>query len=143
MGEILRKKRKLGKRGFTLIELIVVIAIVAILAVVGIPAIAGLVHKAQQALCDDTMALLQRTGGEIITGMEADGKSADEIYNTLSAGGKYTELFKRAGINPKKFDKILVGIEKDTVAGVGFVRIKGIFVGIGDIYASNAWDGAP
>lgn len=41
--------KKLNKKGFTLIELIVVIAILAILAAILIPAVTGYISKAEQA----------------------------------------------------------------------------------------------
>lgn len=41
--------KKLNKKGFTLIELIVVIAILAILAAILIPAVTGYIQKAEQA----------------------------------------------------------------------------------------------
>lgn len=67
-------KKKLNKKGFTLIELITVIAIVAILAVIGIPEIAGQVGKAQQAAANNNLALIVRQTEKMII--------EDEIYGT-------------------------------------------------------------
>jgi type IV pilus assembly protein PilA len=48
MNAILRKQlaRKSGKKGFTLVEVIVVIVIIAILAAIGVPALTGYIDKA-------------------------------------------------------------------------------------------------
>lgn len=67
-------KKKLNKKGFTLIELITVIAIVAILAVIGIPEISGFVGKAQEAAANNNLALLIRQAEKMII--------EDEIYGT-------------------------------------------------------------
>lgn len=66
-------KRKLNKKGFTLIELIVVIAIVAVLAVVGIPAIAGQVNKANKATAESNANLIARQAQAMITEDEVNG----------------------------------------------------------------------
>lgn len=72
-------KRKLNKKGFTLIELIVVIAIVAVLAVVGIPAIAGQVSKANQATLDSNANLIAKQAQIMITQQEVAGADLTAI----------------------------------------------------------------
>ncbi len=62
-------KRKLGKKGFTLIELIVVIAIIAILAVILIPRFTGFTDNAnmKSAISDTRNILL------VVQALQADG----------------------------------------------------------------------
>lgn len=55
-----REKRLVGKKGFTLVELLVIIAILAIIAVIAIPAVAGLIEKAN--VSSDTTTVSEMTG---------------------------------------------------------------------------------
>ena len=43
--------KKLNKKGFTIVELVIVIAVIAILAAVLIPTFSGVVDKAQKSAC--------------------------------------------------------------------------------------------
>ncbi len=65
--------KKLNKRGFTIVELVVVIVVIAILAAVLIPTISSLVNKANQSA--DTSAVRQMNEQLAIT--EVEGKPAN------------------------------------------------------------------
>lgn len=54
------KKGIAGKKGFTLVELLVIIAILAIIAVIAIPAVAGLIEKAN--VSSDTTTVSEMSG---------------------------------------------------------------------------------
>lgn len=92
-------KRKLNKKGFTLIELIVVIAIVAVLAVVGIPAIAGQVTKAQQASLDSNAKIVATQAQLMVTQLEVEGA----VTKPTDA-----DIIKAAGVDTNKVGTITI-----------------------------------
>jgi len=90
--------KKLNKKGFTLIELIVVIAILAILAAILIPAVTGYITKAEQARDSaNCRALYSQVSLQVMldqalspaTGTTTSGLdityTADTTLNTVSA----------------------------------------------------------
>jgi type IV pilus assembly protein PilA len=91
--------KKLNKKGFTLIELIVVIAILAILAAILIPAVTGYIQKAEQARDSancralysqvSLQVMLDQTTLSPATGTTSSGLAvsytADTTLNTVSA----------------------------------------------------------
>jgi type IV pilus assembly protein PilA len=84
--------KKLNKKGFTLIELIVVIAILAILAAILIPAVTGYIAKAQngrdQANC---RALYSQKSMEVMLDT-TNANGTDVVLNglTVTWTGDYT-----------------------------------------------------
>lgn len=98
-------KKRLNKKGFTLVELIVVIAIVAVLAVVGIPAIAGQVAKANQASVDANAKTIASQAQIMITENEVKGDT------TRPADA---DIIKAAGVDSTKLDSIVI-----TISGAG------------------------
>ena len=101
--------KKLNKKGFTLIELIVVIAILAILAAILIPAITGYIKRAEnakdQANCRANYSqvamqvmLGQKTAGatETIGGYSVTYTLNETNVATFSCVGKY-QTFTLAG----------------------------------------------
>ncbi|HHT17671.1 MAG TPA: prepilin-type N-terminal cleavage/methylation domain-containing protein, partial [Papillibacter sp.] len=79
----LLRKRVAGKKGFTLIELIVVIAVIAILAVILIPRFTGFTEDARKkaALTDARNVLMA------LEALEAEGKFSESL--TLTEIGNY------------------------------------------------------
>ena len=70
--------KKLNKKGFTLIELIVVIAILAILAAILIPAVTGYISKATNAKDDaNCRSLYSQTSMELMISATATATLAD------------------------------------------------------------------
>ena len=52
--------KKLNKKGFTIVELVIVIAVIAILAAVLIPTFSGIIKKANQSAVQQTAAALYK-----------------------------------------------------------------------------------
>jgi type IV pilus assembly protein PilA len=74
--------KKLNKKGFTLIELIVVIAILAILAAILIPAVTGYIAKATNAKdAANSRALYSQTAMELLLGNTVTLQTADVAHD--------------------------------------------------------------
>ena len=84
--------KKMNKKGFTIVELVIVIAVIAILAGVMIPTFSGLVEKANDskrvqlasAAYREAYAIALASGGEIIANEKADSNG---LYFTFEADG--------------------------------------------------------
>jgi prepilin-type N-terminal cleavage/methylation domain-containing protein len=80
-----------GKKGFTLVELIVVIVILAILAAIAVPAMTGYIDKAKidgvKTEAATLLTGLQTLGTEAYS--EGYGAAAKPVVGT---GGKYTDV---------------------------------------------------
>ncbi len=76
--------KKLNKRGFTIVELVVVIVVIAILAAVLIPTISSLVDKANRSA--DIQAVHQMNT-QLAINEVTEGKSIVDVYNALEEGG--------------------------------------------------------
>lgn len=80
-------KKKNGKKGFTLVEVIVVLVIIAILAAIAIPAMTGYIKRANdKALISDgrtILVALQTTASE--KGITSASNAADKAELSLTA----------------------------------------------------------
>ena len=76
--------RKLNKKGFTIVELVIVIAVVAILAAVLIPTFVSVTNKAKQSA--DIQACRQMNTYLAINEV-TEGKTIDDVYSLLSENG--------------------------------------------------------
>jgi prepilin-type N-terminal cleavage/methylation domain-containing protein len=83
--------RKMNKKGFTLIELIVVIAILAILAIIAIPRLAGFTDKAKQADDRELASIVQHS----VATLYASGEIKELASADAAAGGSL--LITKAG----------------------------------------------
>ncbi len=88
--------KKMNKKGFTIVELVIVIAVIAILAAVLIPTFASLVSKA-----DESAALQEATAvhNKLLVNFDADldvndDKTAADLYiEILDDDGKVTHVY--------------------------------------------------
>ena len=77
--------KKLNKKGFTIVELVIVIAVIAILAGVLIPTFSGIVNKAQ-----DSVALQEARNAYTEYLAEVDAQPATTVY--AKGGDKYFKV---------------------------------------------------
>lgn len=128
-------KKKLNKRGFTLIELIVVIAIVAVLAVIGIPAIAGQVAKAQLATAESNAKAIASQAQIWITEDEVNsGVAGYSKHFTIIAVGEVVvsdALLQASGITKSKINSAATKITFGGSATVGW-SVDKVVCKIGD-----------
>lgn len=116
-------KKKLNKKGFTLVELIVVIAIVAVLAVVGIPAIAGQVAAAQQSTLDANAKLIASQTSIMVTQSEVRGEPLATIQGIFTNTAAVAEA---AGVDDTGLAIVITPIEvnDDGTMGPGGTQIS-------------------
>lgn len=88
---LLAKKR--GKKGFTLVELVIVIAVLAIIAGIAVPTVHNVVenanHAADQSNCQAVELALKTTAAEIQAGTNDSG---------LGWSSTVSEVLKKSGI---------------------------------------------
>ena len=77
--------KKMNKKGFTIVELVIVIAVIAILAAVMIPTFGGIIDKANKSSAEQTAKALWKEayGIDLADGVE-DGK--ENVTGTINPG---------------------------------------------------------
>ena len=94
--------KKMNKKGFTIVELVIVIAVIAILAAVMIPTFGGIIEKANKSSVEQTAQALykQAIALDLADGTQ-DGKDGDDVIDevekkdvtyTVDANGKVTKF---------------------------------------------------
>ena len=97
--------KKMNKKGFTIVELVIVIAVIAILAAVMIPTFGGIIKKANKSAVQQTAASLykQAVAMDLSDGVQDykdNGAAITSIENktvtyTKEAGFSYTDATKK------------------------------------------------
>jgi len=77
-----------GKRGFTLLELMIVITIIAILAAIAIPMYQAVVLRSKEAVLKDNLHSIR----SVIDQYTADKKKAPQSLQDLVDGGYFREI---------------------------------------------------
>jgi prepilin-type N-terminal cleavage/methylation domain-containing protein len=140
MNELLQKKLALraknGKKGFTLVEVLVVLVIIAILAAIAIPALTGYIAKAEQrssvtqaavvrtslqSIASDSYTTANASGTDPITGITDGSKT---VYDT-SSGTTGPDLPGYSPVAPPNNDKVTVGDEIRALTGMSIPAADG------------------
>ena len=82
--------KKMNKKGFTIVELVIVIAVIAILAAVMIPTFGGIIEKANKSSVQQTAQALykQALAIDLADGAQ-DGQDGNTAYNgKITVDGK-------------------------------------------------------
>ena len=84
--------KKMNKKGFTLIEMLVVIAIIAILVAIVIPTVSNATEKAKQATdVANIRSLVAQYQIELLNGDASDSEAAFASFAKKAAKGTYLE----------------------------------------------------
>ena len=86
--------KKMNKKGFTIVELVIVIAVIAILAAVMIPTFSGIVERAQNsaALQEVKNAYTATIADELSTATDADDKISNKAIKVQAGNGKFVTI---------------------------------------------------
>ena len=77
--------KKINKKGFTIVELVIVIAVIAILSAVLIPTFSSLIKKAN--ISADQQAVKELNNGLIVGSIEGNPKDVKELGTILDESG--------------------------------------------------------
>ncbi|MEI7851595.1 MAG: prepilin-type N-terminal cleavage/methylation domain-containing protein [Kiritimatiellales bacterium] len=106
--------KKMNKKGFTLVEIMIVVAIIGLLAAIGIPSIIGAYQNAQLKSAARNVAEIEKAKGVItlplgsVTG--AAGIVPDQTAATLTAD-ESVALAKALRITPETADGIIAQLK--------------------------------
>ncbi len=126
----MRRLKRDGKKGFTLVELIVVLVILAILAALLIPALTGYINKAKEKqITAETrqVVMAAQTLVDEYYGQQPVGTiTADQTIDTTNDLGTVTleEIAKLAEVDDTNIQSITVGGTGDLVAIITKVEYK-------------------
>src|SRR5213075_410211 len=87
-----------GRRGFTLIELMIVVAIIGILAAIAIPKFADLIRKSNEGSTKGNLGALK--GALAVYYGENEGAYPVDNLTSLTVAGKYMQNIPTSNIPP-------------------------------------------
>ena len=74
--------KKMNKKGFTIVELVIVIAVIAILAAVMIPTFSGIIDKANESAAKQQFMAIYKEGLALALSDDGDAKNETEYVGT-------------------------------------------------------------
>jgi prepilin-type N-terminal cleavage/methylation domain-containing protein len=104
-GANLFKIKKMKKKGFTLIELMIVVAIIGILAGISIPKMANLIYKSKEGATKGSLGTLRSATTIYYAEMEGVYPNAVKADGTLAANNDDIATFSDAPMLTKYLDK--------------------------------------
>ena len=124
--------KKMNKKGFTIVELVIVIAVIAILSAVLIPTFSGVVTDANKtAVAADAKAKYQEYMAANITNYEADAVYGDKGYYVAIVDSQvYAEDGKTVFFDSlaKALEKVELTEDKTEVAKAGDKELTGLLI---------------
>ena len=113
--------KKLNKKGFTLIEMLVVIAIIAILVAIIIPTVSNATEKAKESA---DAANIRSIAAEMqIKYLTADTPAADSTTYTLTQTGNWEHVTNIMGVTPPTGTSVTIAISADGELTIGGVAV--------------------
>ena len=105
--------KKMNKKGFTIVELVIVIAVIAILAGVMIPTFGGIIRKANESGVQQTAASLWKTAYALdLSDGTLDGKEGEDEITSIVDGSKTYPVTYTASATATSF------VYNDTAKGI-------------------------
>lgn len=115
--------KKLNKKGFTLIEMLVVIAIIAILVAIVVPVVSNATEKAKESA---DAANIRSIAAEMqINYLTADTPAADSTNYTLTQTGNWDYVDNIMGVTPPTSSPVAIAIDEDGQLSIGGVAVGG------------------
>lgn len=111
--------KKMNKKGFTLIEMLVVIAIIAVLVAIVIPVVGSATEKAKEAAdaANIRAAIAEVTTTALMDGEDAANDLKKTVTMTQGTAGFVTEdLTQIGGLTDDQFKAVAKADKNDTVA---------------------------
>ncbi len=87
------KKRKLNKKGFTLVELMIVVAILGILVIVAVPIFSVVTKGAKTKACQSNMRIIRGNMVEFMLGIATINGEPYEFNTYSTSGVDVSEMF--------------------------------------------------
>lgn len=117
--------KKMNKKGFTLIEMLVVIAIIAVLVSIVIPVVGSATEKAKEAAdaANIRAAVAEVTTKALMDGADAANALAKKVIITQGTAGFVTEdLNKIGGISDDDFANKINKADKNDEIAIGWAN---------------------
>lgn len=111
--------KKMNKKGFTLVEIMIVVAIIGLLAAIGIPSILGAYKTSQDKTKMRNIADVEKAKAQLTlpSGTVAGAMGADTATEITSGTEGYTNLLKVLQIDPTNMPAALKVGESEITIG--------------------------